>query len=209
MKKLGLIAATAAVLALAGCNNGAQEVVNVTKVTSNNYYDVEGSYNTTITYKKGGKDVTENFNLTSSDKTLARITWVDDAATDSNAKSYGVYITGLSYPYSEYVLDDKNNKKYDDDGEPVTVTKTDTDGTLSLTITKIGDSYFVNDITAKEPEETPRTPVSAKFAGNETYTLISEEVELEDDEVTFVYTRTWTKNNKTYKADVNFTLTKL
>ena len=205
MKKLGLIAAAAAVLALAGCNNGTQEIVDVTNVRSLNYYDVEGSYNTTIKYKQGGKDVTENFNLTSSDKTLATIEWTDSESYDSNAKSYSIKISGLSYPYSELVLDDKGQPKVKD-GEYETVTKTDTDGYLNLTITKIGDSYFVNGISSKTPENYPRDP---RFAGNETYTLISEEVELEDDEVTFVYTRTWTEGSRTITADVNFTLTKL
>ena len=83
MKKLGLIAATAAVLALAGCNNGAQEWVDVTTVVYDYTYEVAGDVTVTtgsqsIKYTPVGRGT---------------IKWTDYKANESNRQTYTIDAT--------------------------------------------------------------------------------------------------------------------
>ena len=115
MKKLGLIAAAAAVLALAGCNNGAQEWVNVTSVDYNYRYDVTGSVTATTGSVAKKYEAREGISL-------GTIKWTEDAAKDTNVQNYS--IDPALYLKSE-------------DG-------TYNPAELTFNITKIGDEYFVD-----------------------------------------------------------------
>ena len=192
MKKLGLIAAAAAVLALAGCNNGAQEVVNVTKVTTTNYYDVSGSYVAKLSYTEDDEKVTRETTYTATDKSFATVTWEDNEAIDTNRKTYTISVQGLSYTTKV-----QEGLK---DGKPTYKDVTKNNGSQTYTITKVGDEFFLGD-------------VSSRFAGNEELGITKiEELDLEDDEVALSYTFTRETSEYTdgvYSYTVSFTLTKL
>ena len=115
MKKLGLIAAAAAVLALAGCNNGAQEWVNVTSVDYNYRYDVTGSVTATTGSVAIKYEAREGISL-------GTISWTENAAKDTNVQNYS--INPALYLKSE-------------DG-------TYNPASMTFNITKIGDEYFVD-----------------------------------------------------------------
>ena len=193
MKKLGLIAAAAAVLALAGCNNGAQEVVNVTKVTSENYYDVSGSYVEKLSYTDlDGTKVTRETSYTASDKSFATVSWIDDESIDTNRKTYTISLKGLSYTQKE-----QDGVK---DGKPTYKDVTYNNGSMTYTIAKVGDEFFLGDDLSR-------------FAGNDALGITKiEELDLEDDEIALSYTY---NGDASKYADgvltytVNFTLTKL
>ena len=203
MKKLGLIAAAAAVLALAGCNNGAQEVVNVTTVETLNYYDVSGSYVEKLSYTKtDGTKVTEETTYTASNKSYATVNWTDDEALDTNRKTYTVSVWGLSFTEKE---EDGTTEKEEDGttekGEKKFKDVTYNDGSQTYNITKVGDEFFLGSFS------------SSKFAGNDELGITKiEELDLEDDEIELSYTYSvkepkYTDGVRTYT--VSFTLTKL
>ena len=195
MKKLGLVAAAAAVLALAGCNNGAQEVVNVTTVETLNYYDVSGSYVEKLSYTKtDGTKVTEETTYTASDKSFATVEWVEDESIDTNRTTYTVSVRGLSFTEKEEDgTTEKGEKKFKD--------VTYNNGSQTYNITKVGDEFFLGSFS------------SSKFAGNDELNITKiEELDLEDDEIELSYTYSvkepkYTDGVRTYT--VSFTLTKL
>ena len=193
MKKLGLVAAAAAVLALAGCNNGAQEVVNVTQITSENYYDVSGSYVEKLSYTDlDGTKVTRETSYTASDKSFAIVSWTDDESIDTNRKTYTISIQGLSY-----TLKVQDGVK---DGKPTYKDVTYDSGKMTYKIAKVSDEFFLGD-------------ALSRFAGNDALGITKiEELDLEDDEIALSYTYNgdaseYADGVLTYS--VNFTLTKL
>ena len=121
MKKLGLIAAAAAVLALAGCNNDAQEYVDVTTVSYSYKYDVTGSVTATTGSVAIKYEAREGISL-------GTISWTEHAAKDTNVQTYDVdpalYIKSADGKYT-----------------PVPE--------LTFVITKIGDDYFIGGGSAK------------------------------------------------------------
>lgn len=123
MKKLGLIAAAAAVLALAGCNNGAQEWVNVTSVDYDYRYDVTGSVTATTGSVAIKYEAREGISL-------GTISWTENAAKDTNVQNYN--INPALYLKSE-------DGTYNPAG-------------LTFGITKIGDEYFVTASSAEDDE---------------------------------------------------------
>ena len=187
MKKLGLIAAAAAVLALAGCNNGAQEWVNVTSVDYNYRYDVTGSVTQTTGSVAIKLEAREGVSL-------GTISWTENAAKETNVKTYNInpalYFKSSDGTYTPY--------------------------SSSITITKIGDEYFVG-VTPANNNEYEDYAVS-KFAGSESLVKI-EEIDIEDSEFDAVFSYEYTSGYTTDKdgksvpekttVEVNLTFTRL
>lgn len=229
MKKLGLVAAAAvAVLALAGCQNGVEEVKVVPDSQTSNYtFDVSGTATYTIavaettTYNSKTADPdkrnktskwegTEKYVYTADDSSLATITWTTPYYDNSNSKGYSVSLSGLGM---EYTYPD-----VDADGKQVTSTKTNKNADDTLNIVKLGDEYYVRNRWYTEDDD-------SRFAGNAGLIPI-DETDLEDDEVVISFTRTYTSTekgdlkelgivvaekvtNKTYTVTYNYTLERL
>lgn len=141
MKKLSLvIAAAAAVLALAGCKNGAQEVAVVETVgdISNYYYGVTGT--ATVTTKTAAYTTTTTY--TATDKTLANVKTSPDYNTNR-----------IVY---NYIMSEIKSKTVRD---TTTVSEKDND-VFGFTVVKMGDDYYL--YVASNDE-------SAKFAGNSSH----------------------------------------
>ena len=229
MKKLGLVAAAAvAVLALAGCQNGVEEVKVVPDSQTSKYtFDVSGTATVTVaiaettTYNNKASDPDKRGKTskwegvlkeeyTANDSSLATITWTTPYYDNSNRKDYDVSLSGLgmveTYP------------DYDADGKQVTSTKTHKNESADIRITKIGDEYYVYNWWYEEDDE-------ARFAGNAELIPI-DETDLEDDEVVISFTRTYTSTEKedleeigtviaekvtntTYTVTYNYTLERL
>lgn len=199
MKKLGLVAAAAvAVLALAGCQNGVEEVKVVPDSQTSNYtFDVSGTATVTMaiaettTYNNKASDPDKRGKTskwegvykqeyTANDSSLADITWKTPYYDNSNRKDYDVSLSGLGMV--------KTYPDYDADGKQVTSTKTHKNESVNIRITKIGDEYYVYNWWYKEDDE-------ARFAGNAELIPI-DETDLEDDEVVISFTRTYTSTEK-------------
>ena len=186
MKKLGLIAAAAAVLALAGCNNGAQEWVNVTSVDYDYRYDVTGSVTSTTGSVATKLEAREGISL-------GTISWKEDASKETNVTNYTIN-PDLYFKLTDGTYRSVSNR---------------------ITITKIGDEYFVNASSANNNED---GFYASKFAGSESLIKI-EEIDIEDSEFdavfSYEYISDYTRNDKgesvpvKTKVEVNLTFTRL
>ena len=204
MKKLGLVAVAAvAVLALAGCNNGAQEVVEVSTKKFDYKYDVSGSVKRVISYQKDKKDVTETRTFTATERSYADVEWYDYYNVDTNKYEYTISVSDFSYTYKEYDhWDEKNNEVV-----YVEVVAEDADG--SVKIRKIGDDYYAEFLAPQGSHS------ASKFAGNASLIKL-DEIDPEDDEFTLSYTYTmnldgWDSddNKATSVTTVDLTFTRL
>lgn len=181
MKKLSLvIAAAAAVLALAGCKNGAQEVAVVESVGfgSNYYYGVTGT--ATVTTKTETYTATTTY--TATDKTLANVTTSSDYNTNQ-----------IVYKYNISEIKSKTVSG------TTTVSESD-NAVFGFTVVKMGGDYYLNVAGASSE--------SAKFAGNSNYIKL-EKFSTENLTGTVTYTGKIEGVTATFTVVLNLELSKL
>ena len=183
MKKLGLIAAAAAVLTLAGCNNGAQDVrITGVEMGSVNYYDVEG------TAKVGDKTetvtTTQTLDITATEASLGIIS-VAPQLTDTNQTVYEIELSGLSAKSTE------GNVTTEIENLP-----------FGLTIVEMGgDYYLTGDLGLDSYEDLFR------FAGNTEYIKLEDFGGPEDLVGTVTVTETYKPDaDTTVTVKVTYTL---
>ena len=193
MKKLGLIAAAAAVLALTGCNNGAQDVrITGVEMGSVNYYDVEGTAKVTISAtavaKVGDKTetvtTTQTLDITATEASLGKIS-VAPQYTDTNQTVYEIELSGLSAKSTE------GNVTTEIENLP-----------FGLTIVEMGgDYYLTGDLGLDSYEDLFR------FAGNTEYIKLEDFGGPEDLVGTVTITETYKPNaDTTVTVKVTYTL---
>ena len=200
MKKLGLIAAAAAVLALAGCNNGAQDVrITGLELGSANYYDVEGTGTYKIETKVKINDektstTTKTYEYTAKEASLGVIS-VSPQITDTNMTKYNISISGLTSKIS--------------DGNTST---TDENDSFSFSLVELGgDYYFAGNGNGGSGSYDPDDYFPegfALFAGNNDYVKV-DIGDPEDLSGTFTYTSTYGNTTVTYTYTLDFELSKL
>lgn len=182
MKKLSLvIAAAAAVLALAGCKNGAQEVAVVESVEagSNYYYGVTGT--ATVTEKTATYTATVTY--TATDKTLANVTTSSDYNTNRIVYNYNISEIKTKTVSGTTTVSEKDNDVF------------------GFTVVKMGEDYYLD--AARE------SIGSAKFAGNSNYIKL-EKFSTENLTGTVTYTgKTNEGVPATYTFVLNLELSKL
>ena len=191
MKKLGLIAAAAAVLALAGCNNGAQDVrITGVEMGSVNYYDVEGTAKVTISAtavaKVGDKTetvtTTQTLDITATEVSLGIIS-VAPQFTDTNQTVYEIELSGLSAKSTE------GNVTTEIENLP-----------FGLTIVEMGGDYYLKGGLDVDED-------LFRFAGNTEYVKLEDFSGPEDLVGTVTITETYKPNaDTTVTVKVTYTL---
>lgn len=181
MKKLSLvIAAAAAVLALAGCKNGAQEVAVVESVGfgSDYYYGVTGTIKVTTSTKIGSETYKSTVTYTATDKTLANVKTSSDYNTNKIVYNYTISELKTKTPSDEYLSD------------------------FGFVVVKMGDDYYLNLPSYEDDYE------YGKFAGNSSYIKL-ENFSTENLTGTVTYTEEMGGNPVTVTTVLNLELSKL